>query len=71
MLGELLRQARQTAGLTQDDLAFQAGVDRSYLSELENDKKSPTVKMLYRLCAPLNIKPSQLMAQLERAGYQG
>lgn len=71
MLGELLRQARQTAGLTQDELAHQAGVDRSYLSELEHDKKSPTIKMLFRLCAPLGVKPSQLMAQMERAGYQG
>ncbi len=66
MLGELLRQARLTAGLTQEALAHQAGVDRSYLSELEHDKKSPTVSMLFRLCDALGVKASHLIAEVER-----
>lgn len=66
MLGRELRKAREAAGLTQEKLAFAAGVDRTYISQLECDKKSPTVAMLFKLCAPLGVAPSKLIAQVER-----
>ena len=65
MLGKLLRTSRESAGLTQESLAFQAGVDRSYISQLERDLKSPTVQMFMRLCKAMQVSPSQLIAQLE------
>jgi transcriptional regulator with XRE-family HTH domain len=40
-------------------------VDRGYISELENDHQSPTVDMLYRLCGPLGVLPSALLARAE------
>ena len=66
MLGNELRKARMRAGLTQEQLAFEADVDRTYISMLENDKKSPTVDMLMRICQPLGIAASQLLAQVEK-----
>lgn len=60
-----MKKARETAGLTQEELAFQANVDRSYISQLENDKKSPTLEMLFRLCEELQVKPSVLIARIE------
>lgn len=65
MLGAELKKSRETAGLTQEELAFQANVDRSYISQLENDKKSPTLEMLFRLCDVLEVKPSVLISQIE------
>ena len=65
MLGKLLRLSRESAGLTQESLAFQAGVDRSYISQLERDLKSPTVQMFLRLCKAMQVSPSHLIAQLE------
>ena len=67
MLGKELRKARTRAGLTQEELAFAAHVDRTYISMLENDKKSPTVDMLMRLCQSLGTTASQLLAQVEAA----
>ena len=66
MLGDILREAREKAGLTQEQLAFQAGVDRTYVSQLENDKKSPTVATLLLLCSAMKVLPSKLLARLER-----
>jgi len=66
MLGDILRAAREKAGLSQEQVAFRAGVDRTYVSQLENDKKSPTVQMLFRLCAALNASPATVIARLER-----
>lgn len=66
MLGDLLRDARENAGLTQEQLAFQAGVDRTYVSQLEHDKKSPTVQMLFRLCQAMGASPSKIIANFEK-----
>ena len=67
MLGELLRKAREEAGLTQEALAHAAGVDRSYLSELERDLKSPTVEFLLNLCAAMGASAGTLITELELA----
>lgn len=64
-LGDELRRARRAAGLTQEKLAVAAKVDRGYISELENDHQSPTVDMLYRLCAVLGVRPSELLTRFE------
>jgi transcriptional regulator with XRE-family HTH domain len=48
-LGAELRRARRAAGLTQEQLAARAKVDRTNISEIENDKVSPSVDMLVRL----------------------
>jgi transcriptional regulator with XRE-family HTH domain len=66
MLGQELRKARLAAGMTQEKLALSAGVDRSYLSELERDKKSPTVNMLLKLCKHLGVSASDLIAHVEK-----
>jgi transcriptional regulator with XRE-family HTH domain len=70
-LGAELRRARTDAGLTQEEAAFAAGLDRSYLSQLEHDRKSPTVDTLVRLCTALGIRASVLLARTERAGGSG
>lgn len=66
MLGEELRRIREKAGITQEELSFRAGVDRSYISQLEHDKKSPTVDTLFRICDALGASTAQLVARVER-----
>jgi len=65
MVGKELRAVRQKAGMTQEELAFKAGVDRSYISLLENDRKSPTLDMLFRICDALDTRVSQMVARVE------
>ncbi len=66
MFGEELRKARDKAGLTQEQLAFKAGVHRTYVSLLERDVKSPTLNMLFRLCAAMETSASKLIAKVEK-----
>jgi transcriptional regulator with XRE-family HTH domain len=47
--GELLEQARVSAGLTQEELARRAGTSRTTLSAYEHGRKSPTAATLARL----------------------
>jgi len=49
--GELLREARRRAGLSQSELAARAGVTQSVVSEYEADKRQPAVATLARLVA--------------------
>ena len=67
LLGEALREARKAAGISQEVLAFESKVDRTYISELENGHKSPTVDVLFRICPVLGMAASELIAQVERA----
>lgn len=66
MLGDEIRKAREEAGLTQEQLSFAANIDRSYISQLENNKKSPTVDVLFRLCDALGVAASDLVARVEQ-----
>ena len=65
MLGDEIRKSREEAGLTQEQLSYSAGVDRSYVSLLENNKKSPTVDLLYRICDALGVSASDLLVRVE------
>jgi transcriptional regulator with XRE-family HTH domain len=67
MLGRELKKAREAAGLSQERLAFEAGVHRTYISLLERDKKSPTLSVLFRVCEALDISVSQLIARVEKS----
>ncbi len=66
MLGDVLRQARIDAGFTQEKLSFEAHVDRTYISELENDHKSPTLDVLFRICDALHVPASEIIARVEK-----
>jgi transcriptional regulator with XRE-family HTH domain len=66
MVGKELRAVRLEAGMTQEELAFKAGVDRSYISLLENDRKSPTLDMLFRICQALDASVSDIIARVEK-----
>jgi transcriptional regulator with XRE-family HTH domain len=66
VLGEELRKARVTAGLTQEELAFRADISRNYVSLVELNQKSPTVQTLQRICKALGVKASTIIARIER-----
>lgn len=65
MLGDVLKSYREEAGMTQEALAFEAELDRTYISQLERNKKSPTVDVLFRLCEAMGVKASELIARVE------
>ncbi|VTT97972.1 xre family transcriptional regulator : Uncharacterized protein OS=Pseudomonas aeruginosa 148 GN=L999_07555 PE=4 SV=1: HTH_31 [Gemmataceae bacterium] len=66
-LGAELRRARTDAGLTQEEVARAAKLDRAYISLLENDRKSPTVDTLVRLCRALGVTASAVLARVEKS----
>lgn len=55
MFGQIVKDARQTAGLTQDELAEQSGVTTRYIMAIENENRQPSMKVLFKLIRALKI----------------
>ena len=61
LLGRNVRNARLGKRMTQEALALDADMKRSYLSELEAGKRNPTVKALGRLAKALEMEAADLL----------
>ena len=55
-LGREIREARVLAGISQEDLALMANIDRSYVSQLERGIANPSLLILHRLAKVLNLE---------------
>lgn len=64
VFGAELRRVRKAANLTQEELAFRTGLDRTYISLLERGLKSPTLTTFFRLCQELDQKPDIFIAHV-------
>ena len=65
-LARQIRSVRIRRGISQEELAFRAGLHRTYISLIERSKKSLTVDSLARIASALDIKPSKLLANGEQ-----
>jgi len=61
LLGENVRHYRKSRGMTQEQLAIAAGMERSYVSDLERGTRNPSVAALGRLANALSVDPSTLL----------
>ncbi len=59
-IGRKIAQERVKKGLTQEDLAGMAELDRSFLSYIENGHKNFSVDMLLRIAKALGLNPTRL-----------
>lgn len=64
--GRALRKIRKEKKLTQDELSVYSRVDRSYISELENGEKAPSLLTITALARALQVKASVLVEGYER-----
>ena len=58
-----LRILRKQKGLSQEELAFQAGINRNYVGQIEREEKSPTVDVIEKLSGSLGIPPAALLSR--------
>ena len=63
--GKVLRAARKQRRLSQETLAADAGLERNYISLLEVGRNSPTLRVVFKLCAILGVTPSEMLARIE------
>jgi transcriptional regulator with XRE-family HTH domain len=64
--GVTLRRLRLRAGIAQERLALESGLDRAYMSMLERGAHAPTLETIFRLLPPLGITFTGFARALER-----
>jgi transcriptional regulator with XRE-family HTH domain len=60
-LAKNLISLRQAKGWSQEDLADEAGLHRTYVSGIERKVRNPTVTILERLAKALKVTPGRLL----------
>jgi transcriptional regulator with XRE-family HTH domain len=63
--GKVLRETRAASGLTQEQLGFEADLQRNYISELELGLKQPSVTTLFKISRALKIKPEKFVRRID------
>jgi len=69
--GKVLRCVRKEAGLTQEELAHGAEVDRTFISLIERGRNQTSIRVLFRLAATLKVTPARLIALTEEYALSG
>jgi transcriptional regulator with XRE-family HTH domain len=64
--GLVIREMRKTRGVSQEVLSDEAGLDRTFLSQLETGRKQPSLLTIFQLAAALQENASELLRQVEK-----
>lgn len=61
ILAENVKAARDLLDLSQEELADEAKIDRTYISGIERGKRNPSIDLLARLAEALKTTPAALL----------
>ena len=61
IVGRNVRRLRQTAGLTQEQLAFDASIDLTYVGGIERGRRNPSLLVMVRIAEALKVDPQALL----------
>lgn len=64
-LGKVIVQLRKKEGISQETLALNAGIDRKYMSDIENGKRNISIDIIERLSKFFNISISSLFLMVD------
>jgi transcriptional regulator with XRE-family HTH domain len=65
--GQVLRKHRLAAGLSQEQLGLESGVQRNFISLIETGQNQPTITTVFKLAQAMGIKPSKMISETEKA----
>ena len=63
--GDALREIRKERGVSQERLALDSGLDRTYVSLIERGVQSPTLRTVAKVAAVLGVKSSDIVLRME------
>jgi transcriptional regulator with XRE-family HTH domain len=61
VLGKNVRRIRQQKGLTQEQLAFEAEIDLTYVGGIERGKRNPSLLVMARIANALSVPLTKLL----------
>ena len=63
--GHILRQCRKNKKISQEKLAQESGLDRTYISLLERGLRQPSLTSILQISRALNVPSSELISKVE------
>ena len=70
IFGKIIQEERKARKISQEKLSKITGLDRTFISLIENGKRSPTLTTIVKISAALQISPSELFLKFE-SGFPG
>ncbi len=64
--GNALKEARLNKGLSQEQLALQSGIDRTYVGMLERGTRHPSLAFLFAISPTLGTTPVELTGRVQK-----
>ncbi len=65
IFGKILKKIRAEKGFSQEKLALEADLDRTFISLLERGLRQPSLNTLLQISKALDTKASEIVAQVE------
>ena len=66
----MLKELRSEVGISQENLAYESELDRSFISMMERGLRIPTISTLFQISKCLKTTPSEIMKRIEER-YKG
>ena len=66
IVGKVIQRFREEKGLSQEVLSGFADIGRTHLSAIERGVRKPTLETFFKISEALEIRPSELLAAIER-----
>lgn len=63
--GIVLNKYRRALKITQENLALEANLDRTFISLLEQGKRKPTINTIFSIALVLKVSPSKIVKDVE------
>ncbi|RGO22539.1 XRE family transcriptional regulator [Bacillus cereus] len=63
--GKVIKKHRKLNDLSQEQLAFQCDLDRTYIGLLERAKRQPSLTTIFKIANQLHIRPHELLKEVE------
>ena len=67
IVGESISRLRRKKNISQEVMSGLAGIGRTHLSAIERGDRKPTLETLYRISLALNMKMSEIVAEIENS----
>ena len=64
-VGKTIIKLRKERGMSQETFAYESGIDRRYMSDIENGKRNISLDILERVADKLGIKLSEFFLEVE------
>lgn len=66
-VGKAIIKIRKQKGFSQENFAYEAGIGRRYMSDIENGKRQVSVNVVYRVCQKLGLSLSEFFKVVEES----